>query len=114
MSDPGATSQPQLLEAGLENLKRKFSFLSEYSDEFINATGVNVLIKAETASRKLQKLDKERKAESHAAPRRITDYYTLRKNFLAVDQVVVPAAAVLIAKAQIRRRDGASVIYSGF
>ena len=48
---------------GLENLKRKFDFLSEYSDEFIKATGVDVLIKAETASRKLQKLDKERKAE---------------------------------------------------
>ena len=48
---------------GLENLKRKFSFLSEYTDEFIKATGVDVLIKAETASRKLQKLDKERKAE---------------------------------------------------
>ena len=48
---------------GLENLKRKFNFLSEYSDEFIKAKGVNILIKAETASRKLQKLDKERKAE---------------------------------------------------
>ena len=48
---------------GLENIKRKFDFLSEYSDEFIKATGVDVLIKAETASRKLQKLDKERKAE---------------------------------------------------
>ena len=48
---------------GLENLKRKFDFLSEYSDGFIKATGVDVLIKAETASRKLQKLDKERKAE---------------------------------------------------
>ena len=63
MSDPGATSQPQLLEAGLENLKRKFSFLSEYSDEFIKSTGVDVLIKAETASRKLIKMDKDRKAE---------------------------------------------------
>ena len=61
MSDPGATSQPQLLEAGLENLKRKFSFLSEYSDEFIKSTGVDVLIKAETASRKLIKMDKDRK-----------------------------------------------------
>ena len=37
--------------------------MSEYTDQFINATGVDVLIKAETASRKLQKLDKERKAE---------------------------------------------------
>ena len=48
---------------GLDNLKRKFSFLSEYTDEFINATGVDVLIKAETASMKLRKLDKEWKAE---------------------------------------------------
>ena len=30
----------------LDTLKRKFSFLSEYSDAFINATGVGVLIKA--------------------------------------------------------------------
>ena len=48
---------------GFENLKREFSFLSEYTDKFIKATGVDVLIKAETSSRKLQKLDKERKAE---------------------------------------------------
>ena len=60
--DP-STPRGSCLGMGLENLKRKFSFLSEYTDEFIKATGVDVLIKAETASRKLQKLDKERKAE---------------------------------------------------
>ena len=60
--DP-STPRGSCLGIGLENLKRKFSFLSEYTDEFIKATGVDVLIKAETASRKLQKLDKERKAE---------------------------------------------------
>ena len=47
----------------LETLKKKFTFLSEYSDQFINSVGVDVLIKAETASRKLQKMDKERRAE---------------------------------------------------
>ena len=60
--DPSA-QRPANLGMDLETLKRKFSFLSEYTDQFINATGVDVLIKAETASRKLQKLDKERKAE---------------------------------------------------
>ena len=60
--DP-ATQRHTSLGMDLETLKRKFTFLSEYSDQFINATGVDILIKAETASRKLQKLDKERKAE---------------------------------------------------
>ena len=53
--DPSA-QRPANLGMDLETLKRKFSFLSEYTDQFINATGVDVLIKAETASRKLQKL----------------------------------------------------------
>ena len=60
--DPAFQRMPNL-GMGLDTLKRKFEFLAEYSDEFINATGVDVLIKAETASRKLQKFDKERKAE---------------------------------------------------
>ena len=47
----------------LDTLKRKFSFLAEYSDAFINSTGVDVLIKAETASHKLMRFDKDRKAE---------------------------------------------------
>ena len=60
--DP-ATQRSASLGMDLDTLKRKFSFLSEYSDAFINATGVDVLIKAETASHKLMKYDKERKAE---------------------------------------------------
>ena len=58
--DPG--SQHITLD-GLDRLKEKFSFLKEYSDEFIKATGVDVLIKAETASKKLQRFEKEKKAE---------------------------------------------------
>ena len=60
--DP-ATQRQAKLGMDLDTLKRKFSFLAEYSDAFINATGVDVLIKAETASQKLMKFDKECKAE---------------------------------------------------
>ena len=56
--DPG--SRPA---SGLEKLKEKFSFLRDYTDEFIKETGVDVLIKAETASKKLVRYDKEKKAE---------------------------------------------------
>ena len=47
----------------LEALKRKFLFLLEYSDSFIRDTGVHILIKAETASRKLQDMDRNKNAE---------------------------------------------------
>lgn len=46
--DP-ATQRDGGLGMDLDTLKRKFSFLAEYSDAFINSTGVDVLIKAETA-----------------------------------------------------------------
>ena len=56
--DPGSRTA-----SGLEKLKEKFSFLRDYTDEFIKETGVDVLIKAETASKKLVRYDKEKKAE---------------------------------------------------
>ena len=61
-ADPADTSM-QSWGRGLERLKQQFPFLAEYSDEFIKDTGVDVLIKAETAARKLQKWDKDKKAE---------------------------------------------------
>ena len=60
--DP-ATQRAGGMGMDLDTLKRKFSFLAEYSDAFINSTGVDVLIKAETASHKLMRFDKDRKAE---------------------------------------------------
>jgi len=57
--DPGV-KQPS---ADLERLKEKFSFLSDYSDEFIKSMGVDVLIKAEAASEKLSRYNKDKKAE---------------------------------------------------
>ena len=48
---------------GLDRLKRKFEFLNEYSDAFIKSTGIDVLIKAEAASKKLEDHDKNKKAE---------------------------------------------------
>ena len=60
--DP-ATSSQQSSSSGLQRLKDQFEFLKEYTDEFILSTGVDVLIKAEAAARKLKKLEKEHKAE---------------------------------------------------
>ena len=47
----------------LQSLKKKFPFLSQYSDDFIKSAGPLMLIKAEAAARKLQELDRGRKAE---------------------------------------------------
>ena len=63
--------QPQLLSAlpllsassDLLNLKKKFPFLNQYSDDFIRSAGPLMLIKAEAASRKLQEYDRGRRAE---------------------------------------------------
>lgn len=44
-------------------MKKQFPFLAEYADDFIQATGVDVLIKAETAARKLQNMDRNKRAE---------------------------------------------------
>lgn len=60
--DPGPISGA-MSSNDLKMLKKKFSFLSEYSDEFIKATGVEVLIKTETSARKLLEMDRSRKAE---------------------------------------------------
>ena len=44
-------------------MKEKFAFLRDYSDSFIEQTGFEVLIKAESVSRKLSDQDRSRKAE---------------------------------------------------
>ena len=44
-------------------MKRKFPFLLDYTDTFIRETGIHILIKAETASRKLLDMDRNKKAE---------------------------------------------------
>ena len=59
--DPAGMPAPS--GGGLDRLKSQFAFLAEYSDEFIKSTGVDVLIKAETAARKLNRLESEHKAE---------------------------------------------------
>ena len=47
----------------LAAMKSKFPFLLEYTDSFIRETGIHILIKAETASRKLLDMDRNKKAE---------------------------------------------------
>jgi len=56
VTTPGAVSN-------MEALKLKFPFLLDYTDQFIKDTGVTALIKMETASRKIQDLDRNKKAE---------------------------------------------------
>ena len=67
---------------GRDALKRKFPFLLEYTDSFIKETGVHILIKAETASRKLLDMDRNKKAEDKL--------YTNREA-LAMTSTTVPA-----------------------
>ena len=77
--DPGLSRSQG---SGLDRLKKQFTFLSEYSDAFIKETGVDVLIKAETAAKKLYKWDNEKKAEDKL--------YTNREN--------LPTSLVLAGK----------------
>ncbi len=44
-------------------MKEKFAFLRDYSDSFIEQAGLEVLIKAESVSRKMSDQDRSRKAE---------------------------------------------------
>ena len=60
--DPASTPSG-INSLDLDALKRKFPFLLEYSDNFIRDTVVHILIKAETASRKLLDMDRNKKAE---------------------------------------------------
>lgn len=60
--DPGRKKQ-DIQQADLSALKKKFGFLKDYSDEFIQSAGVELLIKAETSARKLQDMDRSRRAE---------------------------------------------------
>ena len=76
-------SMPSGLQSmDLDALKRKFPFLLEYTDSFIKETGVHILIKAETASRKLLDMDRNKKAEDKL--------YTNREA-LAMTSTTVPA-----------------------
>jgi hypothetical protein len=54
----------------LEGLRRKYNFLNEFSDAFIRSTPLEVLLKAELSSRKLQDLDRKRRAEEKLSANR--------------------------------------------
>ena len=60
--DP-ARSHEAASTSDLARLKKQFPFLLEYTDSFIKATGIEALVKMETASKKLQKLDEGKRAE---------------------------------------------------
>jgi hypothetical protein len=54
----------------LEGLRRKYTFLNEFSDAFIRSTPIEVLLKAELSSRKLQDLDRKKRAEEKLSANR--------------------------------------------
>jgi len=60
--DPAALSGG-IEELGISTLKKKFPFLSEYTDSFIMKAGAQNLIKAEKMARQLQDMDRNNKAE---------------------------------------------------
>jgi len=62
VEDPGVQFMGNI-KGGLDRLKDKFTFLHEYSDEFIKSTGVDVLIKAESTAKKMMEMDKSKRAE---------------------------------------------------
>ena len=49
--------------SGIARMKEKFSFLRDYLDSFIEQAGLEVLIKAESVSRKMSDQERSRKAE---------------------------------------------------
>ena len=97
----------------LLNLKRKFPFLSQYSDEFIRASGPLMLIKAEAASRKLQEFDRGRKAEDKLLANReslSSTSYAVEAGFdnrldLVHTARFLPGAACSFAKLWLKARE---------
>ena len=56
----------------LDGLRRRYPFLNDFSDAFIKSTPVEVLFKAELSARKLQDLEKSKKAEERLFANRNT------------------------------------------
>jgi hypothetical protein len=65
--DPGA-DQPSNPDLG--SIKRKFSFLAEYTDEFITKNGLDTIIKLESTALRLKEAEKGRATEEKLAMNR--------------------------------------------
>ncbi len=62
--DPGA-DQPA--NTDLDSIKKKFSFLAEYTDEFISKNGLDTIIKLESTALRLKEAEKGRATEEKLA-----------------------------------------------
>ncbi len=60
---PTSFNRAAMDSSGLAKMKEKFAFLRDYSDSFIEQAGLELLITAESVSRKLSDPDRSRKAE---------------------------------------------------
>jgi hypothetical protein len=81
--EPG--KRPSPMEAlDLESLRRKYHFLNDFSDNYIRSTPLEVLLKAELSSRKLQDMDKNKRAEEKLAHNRDT----LDSNLITIQEGV--------------------------
>ena len=58
-----SSGKSKIDSSGIAKMKEKFAFLRDYSDSFIEQAGLEVLIKAESVSRKMSDQDRSRKAE---------------------------------------------------
>ncbi len=61
ITDPGSSSGPPMtarVTAEGAAILKKFPFLKEYSNEYIQTTQLDVLIRAETTANKLRELEK--------------------------------------------------------
>ncbi len=70
VTDPGIRFSSGLDAGQLEVLKRRHSFLSEYSDEVLGRTPIETLLKLEATSIKLKNLEKSRHVEDRLAANR--------------------------------------------
>lgn len=95
------------------NLKKKFQFLNQYSDDFIRSSGPLMLIKAEAASRKLQEYDRGRRAEDKLMANReslaSTSYQVLAGTDNRLDNIhpsrFLPGAACPATKLWLKARE---------
>lgn len=90
--DPGVsyTTQPPPTQARISvadaaSLKRKFTFLNDYSDEYIQATPLDVLLRAETTAFKLREMERGADMEDTLANNRDLLITTLIQVLAGVD-----------------------------
>jgi len=67
---PDPASSPHITTQDLESMKKKFSFLADYSDEFIQANGLATIVKLENTAHRLKEAEKSRATEDKLAHNR--------------------------------------------